>query len=220
MTQSSDYNNVMEISVNKRIFAGIVRRLFAFVIDLVILNLVFLAIYILLTLIGYTYIDYWIIFAIIFFLYFTFGDSCVHNGQTFGKKRINIQLLDIDGKPTDTLATLKRSLITTMVYFGYNIITFLESFLNHYFDNFWIYIFITLIYSILITGTTVYTAFHPFKQSLADSLAKTIVIVKGTFVNTVFEVENKIVKLFACYFFSAAVILLCVLCVIIIKLLF
>lgn len=103
--------------------------------------------------------------------YFSFLNSNLHNGQTFGKKMMSIQVVDINGNPVSLKTSFIRALVYTTPFFlnGFKIPG------SHTFS------IISIIQGMIIftvgLGIIVFYIFNKeTRQSLHDILAKTYVV--------------------------------------------
>lgn len=214
------YNFLMEIPSRIKIFAGVTKRFLAFFVDVLILNIIFGVIFLILKFYGYAESNYWISFALIFILYFTLGDSIVFNGQTTGKKLLNIQLINLSGKPPEVQYTLGRSVYIAALYFNYHLIILMKDFLTPHIYDLCVVVFITFIISLLSFSTTVFMAFHPHYQGFHDVLFKSIVVIKDRFEVDHLESNYNITRLTASYFLTVVFTVASLILAIIIKLVF
>ncbi|MEW5818907.1 MAG: RDD family protein [Cyanobacteriota bacterium] len=200
-------------------FAGTATRLIAYILDLIILNIIFLVIYLLLKITGYSYIDYWLIFIIIYLFYFGLGDSILFNGQTIGKRARKIQVVTESGNPAGAGIALGRAFYVSLLYFNYNIINIITELLEPFHPGWFLFLSLSFTASFLLFSTTVFTAFNPFYQGMHDVITKTLVIKQGQY-----ESENKdkyfnMSRIMAGYFVTVVLTLICVVISIVVKIL-
>lgn len=192
----------MEQKVLPKIFAGTGRRFIAFLFDLILLNIIFAGVYIAIWFFKYDYIDTWIICLILWLVYFSFSDSLLFKGQSFGKKKLNIELITEDGKSPASIKSFIRAFYLALLYFNFHIIGLFETYIKVFIPD---YAFLALIsggISFLIFSTFIFGAFHPFKQTFYDSLTKTFVVSKGSFNEEELEKHFNISRLNAAYFLT------------------
>ena len=215
----------MSIPPAEKMFAGTVSRLMAYTIDLIILNVIFLLLFIILHFSGYSYIEPWLMFQVIFILYFAVFDSLLIKGQTPGKKKIGVQLVDFDGMPVNSVISLGRAFIISLVYFNYHYVILMYDLLKPNLLDFVVWIIISVILGLLYFGTTVFMAFHPYRQGIHDSLFKSIVINKDRFNKDRFNKDKmpdyfNYSRLFAGYFMTFIFVLIFVIIALLAKLIF
>lgn len=192
----------MEKTALPKIFAGSGRRFIAFFIDLIILNFCFAAIFTVTWLIKYDYVENWLIFFICWLIYFSLFDSKLFKGQTIGKKRLNIELINESGEHSSPLQAFVRGFYLAVLYFNFNLISIIEPYVFHNIPNYLILASLCGIISFLIFSTFIFSAFHPFHQTFYDALTKTFVVKKGTFNETELEKSFNISRLNAAYFLT------------------
>lgn len=214
----------MQVPLKLSFLAGIVTKFKAYFVDLILLNILFLAVYIVLNLINYNYGEFWIIFAVIYLIYFTIGDSTITSGQTAGKHKFKIQVIGDNGKELDIIQALLRALYMTVFYFSFNFALLLVEFLNNYILDVISYAFVSFLFTIIICGVTIFLLFHPAYKGLHDVLLHSMVIRKGHYVEDYKEkylVDNKeLSKLTASYFLTVLLAFVIMVFVIMLKILF
>lgn len=196
-----NYNFFMEESTRIKIFAGVSKRFFAYIVDLVILNSIFLGVFIALKILGYSYLDFWTIFLIIYLMYFTLGDSLILNGQTVGKRYLKIQLINISGRHISTGFAFLRTIFTSLIYFNYHFIFLIFEHLKVYLNDLFITILILFIESILLFGISIFLIFHPYYQGLHDVVFRTFVVAKDSYDKEKIESAFNYTRITASYFF-------------------
>jgi uncharacterized RDD family membrane protein YckC len=210
----------MEIPGTVKIFAGVTRRLFAYMIDLITLNVSFGILYIIFKLIHYNYSEMWIIFFIIYLFYFSISDSLLLKGQTAGKKLLSIQVTDLEGNYIQPTTAMARAIIPSLLYFSYTLISLIYEPVSQYIHPLATITIFVLLYAFMFFGTTIFMTFHPFHQGLHDIFAKSLVIVKGRFSKEQLTTRFNPSRLTASYFITVVLTVFCMVIALILKLLF
>ncbi|WP_412470830.1 RDD family protein [Halobacteriovorax sp. RT-2-4] len=161
--------------IDKEISAGIFRRIVANFIDGVFIILISATITLPFSsyFVGKDLIAN-IIFMIFTLLYFSFFESS--EKSTFGKRALNIKVINEDGAPPSYLRAFGRRFIIAVVSFNM-VFGSLPIFINPSYAKVTQPIFYSLI-GIITVGLLLFTFFHPQKRGIHDLLFKTRVVLK------------------------------------------
>lgn len=199
-------------------FAGPTRRLLAYIIDLATLNIAFLMLYLIFNAIPQIYIEYWQLFLFIFCFYFAVFDSLFLNGQSPGKKLLNINIVDSSGNPISFTKAFIRAFFVAIIYFHNNFEEIFYNLSGNKQSVTIISIVFFSILSILVFGTTIFMIFNPYYQGIHDLVSKSYVVIKEQFKPEHIDKYINISRLLAAYFFTITAIALSIIFVIIYRL--
>ena len=199
-------------------FAGPTRRLLAFIIDILTLNIAFFLLYLIFNTINLIHIEYWELFLIIFCFYFAIFDSIFLNGQSPGKRLLNINIVDSSGNPISFSKAFIRALFIAIIYFHNNFEEILYSMPGYKSTNGIISIIFFSVLSVLVFSTTIFMIFNPYYQGFHDLASKSYVVIKQRFSPEDIDKYHNISRLLAAYFFTITAIILSIVVVIFFKL--
>lgn len=212
------YNSCMLPATQLRTFAGTGRRFLAFAIDVIFLNIVFGLLFLIFWLTKYDYSEPWMVYFVIFIVYFGIGDSVLFNGQTIGKHKLKIQLVDFSGKPTGAGFCLGRAFYVGLLYFNYHILTMLFNAMAGKIPDLITLSASTFVIAFIFFSLTVFTSFSPYYQGFHDVIFKSIIIHKNQFDPAQLESCFDLRKLFAGYFFTFVLTLIVTVIAVIVRL--
>ena len=158
------------------ILAGPVRRLIAYIIDLAVLNVIFLVLTVLFQAINFSAIEYWKLFYLIFIVYFMIMDSGFCKGQSVGKKKLCIKLISENAEYLTMSQTFMRSFYTGFVYFSFSLMPFVYEILNNNVSELINVLLIAFIFTLAFLSITLMMVFHPCYQGVQDHMVKSLVV--------------------------------------------
>ena len=210
----------MSKAIIRKPFAGPTRRLFAYVIDLITLNISSFVLYQIFKAISIIQIEFWQLFFIIFCFYFGILDSIFLNGKSAGKKLLNIIIVDSSGQPISFTKAFIRALLVAVIYFHNEFKEIIFNLLSNHIPNLMISIIILFIFSVLISGTTIFMIFNPYYQGIHDVIFGSFVVIKGTFETEDINKHSNYSRIVAAYFLSILFIVLSIVCFLLYKVFF
>lgn len=191
-----------QIESKIRLLAGPIKRLISFSVDMIILNLLFLIIYLIYTLGIHVELEFWKVNFVIFILYFTICDSYLMKGISFGKLLLRIGIQNVSGKALNITLSFIRSFLSATLYFIIPMSSLFLPILKDIFGEIFSVSLLSGLFSFLFSGYTLFMTFHPFNLGIHDVLCKSLVV------NTNYDCSNinyddyNHSRMFVCYILS------------------